>query len=75
MLGDLLAARGYRGANIGDMLKDANPIQFTTLNQAWAAHKVRNQIAHEGEGYTLTDREARSTIEQYRHVFEEFDYL
>ena len=75
MLGNLLHARGYRGQNIGDMLKEANPIQFTTLDMAWTAHKIRNQVAHGGEGFVLTDREARGTIDLYRRVFKEFDFI
>ena len=75
MLGNLLHARGYRGQNIGDMLKEANPIQFTTLDMAWSAHKIRNHVAHGGEGFVLTDREAKGTIDLYRRVFEEFDYI
>ena len=75
MLGNLLHARGYRGQNIGDMLKEANPIQFTTLDMAWSAHKIRNHVAHGGEGFVLTDREAKGTIDLYKRVFEEFDYI
>jgi hypothetical protein len=75
MLGNLLHARGYRGQNIGDMLKEANPIQFTTLDMAWSAHKIRNHVAHGGEGFVLTDREARGTIDLYKRVFEEFDFI
>jgi len=75
MLGGLLASRGYRGASIGEMLKEANPIQFTTLDAAWSAHKIRNEVAHGGEGFRLTERETKGTIDLYRRVFEEFDYI
>ena len=66
MLGNILQIRGYRGQTIGDMLKTANPIQFTTLDLAWKAHKVRNDIAHGGESFTLTGRETRATIDMFR---------
>jgi len=75
MLGNVLQIRGYRGQSIGDMLKEANPIQFTTLDLAWKAHKVRNDIAHGGESFTLTGRLTSATIDMYRRVFEEFDYI
>ncbi len=75
MLANVLSSRGYRGSTIGEMLKEANPIQFTTLDMAWTAHKIRNQIAHGGEGFTLTERETKGTIDLYRRVFEEFDYI
>lgn len=75
MLGTLLTDQGYRGSSIGEQLRDANPLQFTTLDLAWKAHKVRNEIAHGGEGYKLDEREARSTIDLYARVFEEFNFI
>lgn len=75
MLGTLLTDQGYRGSSIGEQLRDANPLQFTTLDLAWKAHKVRNDIAHGGEGYKLDEREARSTIDLYQRVFEEFNFI
>ena len=75
MLDTLLTGRGYSGATLGDKLKTANPLQFTTLDLACKAHKVRNDIAHGGEQFELTDRDTKSTIDFYRRVFEEFDYL
>ncbi len=75
MMSNLLEARGFRGATVADQLKDANPLQFTTLDLAWKAHKVRNEIAHQGESIRLTEHTARATIDLYRRVFEEFDYL
>ena len=71
MLGDALNAQGYAGATVGEQLKVVNPIQVTTLDLAWKAHKVRNDVAHGGEGYQLTERETRSAIEYYKRVFEE----
>lgn len=75
MMSNMLTARGYQGATVADQLRQANPIQFTTLDLAWKAHKVRNEIAHQGESLTLTERTARATVDLYRRVFEEFDYL
>ena len=75
MLGDMLTQLGYRGKDIGEKLRDANPLQFSTLDLAWKAHKVRNDIAHGGEGFVLTSRDANATIDLYRRVFEEFDYI
>jgi hypothetical protein len=75
MLGDLLREQGYRGESIGERLRDGNPLQFRTLDLAWQAHKVRNDIAHAGSEYHLSQREANGTIDLYRRVFEEFDYI
>ncbi|MEI6864140.1 MAG: hypothetical protein WCK46_02105 [Candidatus Adlerbacteria bacterium] len=75
MLSVLLNEKGYSGATLGDQLKMANPLQFTTVDIAWEAHRMRNALAHLGEAFPLTERDARATIDQYRRVFEEFDYI
>lgn len=75
LLDAMLTSRGYSGNTLGDKLKTANPLQFTTLDLAWRAHKVRNDIAHAGEQFHLTDREAKSAIDNYRRVFDEFGAL
>lgn len=75
ILAALLAERGYVGATIADQLKNANPLQFTTLDLAWEAHRMRNALAHLGEAFPLSQRDARATIDLYRRVFEEFNYI
>ena len=75
MLAGLLTAQGYPGSTLGEQLKNANPLQFTTLDLAWEAHRMRNAIAHLGEAFPLSERDARATIDQYRRVFEEFGYI
>lgn len=71
MLSAVLLEVGYEGTSVGDQLKMANPFQLTTLDLAWKAHKVRNEVAHGGEAYNLTERDMRVAIDQYRRVFEE----
>jgi len=75
MLGDILEKMGYQGDSIGDKLKGIEESDFLTLQLAWEAHKVRNQIAHEGTDFLLNDREARRIIELYQKVFQEFYYI
>jgi hypothetical protein len=75
MLAAVLSERGYPGETLGEQLKNANPQQFTTINFAWEAHKMRNAIAHLGEAFPLTARDVNTTINNYQRVFEEFDYI
>jgi hypothetical protein len=75
MLGDLLTSQGYRGETIGEQLKDVNPLRFNTLDIAWQAHKMRNALAHLGEAFPLSERDVRTTIDQYARVFEEFQII
>jgi len=69
MLNDLLVDRGYEGATVADRLSNAN---FNTLDLAWAAHKIRNRIAHDGSRFVITDRIARNTFDLFKAVFTEF---
>ena len=75
MLAALLTERGYPGDTLGEQLKQANPLQFTTLDLAWEAHRMRNAIAHLGDAFPLTQRDVTTTINQFQRVFEEFDYI
>lgn len=72
MLGEVLHEAGYPGVTVGEQLRVANPLQMTTLDLAWRAHKVRNDIAHEGDQLPLSERDVRATIDFYKRVFEEF---
>lgn len=71
MLDDLLTREGYEGDGIGEKLKAADPAQFKTLQNAWEAHKVRNQIAHEGSAFALSETLAHRTLAHYEAVFRE----
>ena len=75
MLDDLLDKLSLQGDTIGDKLKTVEKSDFTTIDNAWEAHKIRNQIAHEGTDFALNQREARRIIELYRTVFEEFKII
>lgn len=75
MLDAILDKMGYQGDSIGDKLKGIEKSDFLTLDLAWEAHKVRNQIAHQGSEFQLNERDARRVIDLYRQVFEEFYYI
>jgi hypothetical protein len=71
MLDDALKQAGYGGVSLGDRLKSISPTQLNSLDEAWKAHKVRNQIAHAGADFILTHRTAEDTIKRYRQVLKE----
>lgn len=75
MLDELVTRIGYRGASLGDKLKQVETSDFLTLDAAWEAHKTRNRIAHSGSDFILTQREAKRIIALYEEVFKEFHYL
>ncbi|MFW5853375.1 MAG: hypothetical protein ACOCU8_01975 [Patescibacteria group bacterium] len=74
LLDHLVKRMGYTGETLGERLKQIEPSDFLTLNQAWEAHKVRNMIAHQ-QDYQLTHREAKRVIGLYEEVFREFHYI
>jgi hypothetical protein len=71
ILDDMLGRLGYAGQTIGEKLRAVDPSKFHTLQEAWDAHKVRNDVAHQGSAYPLTDHIAYRTILQYENVFKE----
>ena len=75
MLRGILDKLFLPGETIGDKLKAVEKSDFITIDKAWEAHKIRNQIAHGGESFILTQREAKRVIELYRSVFEEFHII
>jgi hypothetical protein len=46
LLDQALKQRGTRGETMGERMKSANA-SWSNANNVWAAHKLRNQIAHE----------------------------
>jgi hypothetical protein len=75
MLEDMLDVMGYLGDTLGEKLRGAEKANFTTLPLAWEAHRIRNQIAHQGADFQITQREARRVVNLYRDVFKEFRYI
>lgn len=75
MLDTMVTGMGYLGDNLGGRLRAIDKSDLRSLDQAWEAHKVRNQIAHGGGDFILTQREARRVIELYRVVFTETNYI
>ncbi len=75
VLDEMLEVIGYRGDTMGDKLKAVEKSDFTTIDLAWEAHKIRNQIAHEGSDFLITQRESKRIINMYKRVFEEFRYV
>lgn len=75
LLAELLTNLGYGGAGVGEQLKRATKGDFKTLDDAWGAHKIRNELAHAGSDFEFSQYDARATIKQYRKVFGEFFFV
>jgi hypothetical protein len=75
ILGEILTRMGYQGQSIGEQMTGISKGDFHTIDEAWEAHKIRNQIAHEGSDFALSQHEAKRVVGLYRKVFEEFFYI
>lgn len=75
ILDEMLDRMRYDGETVADKLKNVEESDFTNLNKAWEAHKIRNKIAHGGTSFELDKREAKRVIDLYRRVFQEFYYI
>lgn len=75
ILEEMLEKMQYNGVTIGDKLKNVERSDFVNLDRAWSAHKIRNQIAHDGSNFKLTRDLAEKTIKDFEAVFKEFYYI
>lgn len=75
ILEEMLQSMGYQGDTIADKLKGVERSDFNSIDAAWEGHKVRNQIAHEGGDFRLSNREARRVVSLFEQVFKEFHFI
>jgi len=75
LLDEVLTKEGYEGDGVGEKLKAADSAQFKTHQSAWEAHKVRNQIAHQGSSFDLSETVVHRTLAHYEAVFREFKII
>jgi len=73
ILHDMVRDMGYSGDTLGEKLKNIEISDFSTLDEAWEAHKFRNKITH--EGVEVNKRDAVYIISLYEKVFREFEYI
>ena len=59
-----LKSRRIRGKTMGERMKNASEI-FSDRNGVWAAHKLRNTIAHEPEAH-VTYSDAQNALRNFR---------
>lgn len=72
LLDTLLGRKGYSGP-LGEKLKKSARL-FSDLNGVWAAHKLRNRLAHELDA-KLSPHEARRALQQFERAFRDLGLL
>lgn len=74
ILDDLLRERGYQGQTTGDLLKAIPEGGLRNIQDAWDAHKIRNNLAHDSN-FVITRRIASEAVSMYETVFRELGFL
>lgn len=67
-----LKGKGYEGS-LGEKLKQSSAL-FSDLNGVWAAHKLRNRLAHEMDA-KLSESEAKRALRQFERAFKDLGML
>jgi hypothetical protein len=75
MLEEALKMKGFSGGSVSELLEAARESGYRSLQNAWDAHLVRNQIAHLGVDFPLSQVEARRVIHLYQNFFEEIGII
>lgn len=68
LLDQALYLKGYKGS-LGGKLKKAGPL-FKSINNVWAAHKIRNNIAHQ-INYQVNEKIYRETMLRFKQAFKD----
>ncbi len=71
MLEEILKDRGLSGNTVSELLESAKESGYMSIQDAWSAHLKRNQIAHEGSDFQLSQIEGRKIIKMFQNFFEE----
>ena len=75
MLDEILEQKGIIGETVSEKLEQAKTNGYASIQSAWDAHLVRNQIAHQGFDFSLTQVEGRRVIRMYQNFFEELGII
>lgn len=70
ILEELLKEKGISGNTVSELLEAARSNGYPHIQDAWDAHLIRNQIAHEGANFSLSQIEARRVIKMFQNFFE-----
>lgn len=69
LLDSALRDRGYQGETMGERMKNAAPI-FSSRNDVWTAHKLRNQVAHEPDVH-VSYQSAKTALAAFRQALKD----
>jgi len=71
LMEEILKEKGITGNTVSELLEGAKDSGYRSIQDAWDAHLVRNQIAHDGLDFPLSQVEGRRVIKLFQNFFEE----
>lgn len=71
LMEEILKERGIEGQTVSELLEGAKSSGYQSIQDAWDAHLIRNQIAHQGSEFVLSQIEGRRVIKMFQNFFEE----
>ena len=71
MMEEVLKEKGLTGNTVSELLESAKDSGYRNIQDAWDAHLVRNQIAHVGSEFPISQVEGRRVIKMFENFFEE----
>jgi len=74
-LEEVLREKDMTGDTVSELLESAKSNGYTSIQNAWDAHIVRNKIAHEGSEYPVSQIEGRRVIKMFQNFFEELKVI
>ena len=75
MLEEILRDKGLIGETLSELLDSARSNGYQNIQSAWDAHLVRNQVAHTGSDFSLSQIEGRRVIKMFQSFFEELGVI
>lgn len=74
ILYEALKLAGFKGENLGDILKELDDSKLPNLQEVWEAHKLRNRLAHETD-FRLSRDTAERALAIYEQTFRDLGLL
>ena len=71
---ETLKNAGFSGETLGERLMNIDRSQLETLEDLWAAHKIRNRLAHD-TNYFLRYAEAKRAVDLYKKTLKELQAI
>jgi len=71
MMEEILKEKGLSGETVSELLEGAKESGYMHIQDAWDAHLVRNEIAHLGSDFPLSQVEGRRVIKMFQNFFED----